>query len=170
MAQKIGQKDAVVKAVKEVLGSQFSPNVSVSTIITKEQKNQVRVKVYNAIVEGYVNFSKDISQKELKKYVNGMVDNHIRKAKELNGGAKYSTKNPGSGRGRRDPRLVNLKRLQTKYSEKEPEYLKIQEAIEKREVELIVARAKAAAERKNKAKLKSIDKEVLPQELSYLAE
>ncbi len=171
MSQKIGQKEAVVKAVREVLRSQFSSGVNVIAIITRDQKNQIRTKIFNAIVEGYVTYSKDISDnKELRKYVNGMVDNHIRKAKELNGGIKYTTKNPGSGRGRRDPQLVNLKKLQTKYSQKEPEFTKIQVAIQKRETELAEQRVVATLERKNKTRLKNINKEVLPPELGYLVE
>jgi hypothetical protein len=32
----------------------------------------------------------------VRRYVNGMVDNHLRKAKELNGGTKYTIQNPGT--------------------------------------------------------------------------
>jgi hypothetical protein len=70
-----------------------------------------------------------------------MVDNHLRKAKELNGGVRYSPQQPITGRGKRDPQLVNLKRLKNNYSSKSPEYHKVQEAIAIRETELATDRS-----------------------------
>ncbi len=84
------QKDAVVQAVKTVLGSRFTESAAAKSLLSDDDLETVRKSVLDGILAGSVEFGKETSdQKAVQRYVNGMVDNHLRKAKELNGGTKY---------------------------------------------------------------------------------
>lgn len=87
---KTSQKDAVVNAVKEVLGNNFLLGSNAKEHLSSEQLAEVKNIVANAIINGDVAFSKtDADEKSIRRYTAGLVDNHLRKAKELNGGQKY---------------------------------------------------------------------------------
>lgn len=151
MSEQMGQKEAVVKITQEVLGDRFQPGMNVSSVLTKDDRKEIKRRVCTGIIQCHIKYSKTTYVVgDLLKYVNGMVDNHIRKAKELNGGIQYSAQNFTAARGRRDPQLANLKRLKNNYSAKSPEYVKVQKAIMKREGELAVARSTLKA--KNRVK------------------
>lgn len=167
---KTGQKQAVVKAVANELGTNFQPNSTVvSDVISSEQLNSVQEAVFNGILNGTVDYSGDTSdQKTLRRYVNGMVKNHFRKAKELNGGVKYTPSNPGNGR--RDPQLANLKKLLKKYDEGSDKYNKVLQAISDRETELTNERKAAADERKQQKIVERIDTSTLSPELASIVE
>jgi len=159
MSQK-SQKDAVVEAVKKTLGSSYDPAVPVSTLLTKEQKKEMAEQIIKQIMDGDVAYSKDITDEEaVKKYVPGMISNHIRKAKELNGGT-YTTQ--ASGRGHRDQKLSTLNRLRDTYEEDSEEYNTITEAIIERQSELAEQKMKAS-------KRQLIDISLLPEDLHDLA-
>lgn len=165
MSTPISQKTAVVNAVKEVLGSTFVPNkTQVKDALSSDQLEEIRNNVFNGIINGDIQFNKDTSdEKALRRYVNGMIDNHFRKAKELNGGNKYVPTNPG--KGRRDPQLSALRKLVKNYSEGTEEFIKVTAAIETREQELAEERKLAAAAKKKEDVLSSIDTSVLPEDL-----
>lgn len=170
MSNAKGQKQAVVDAVQQVLGSNFVPGETVvKSVISADELSQVRDLLFNGIQNGTVSYNGDSSDdKALSRYVNGMIQNHFRKAKELNGGSKYTPANPGSGR--RDEQLTNLKKLLKTYSEGSDEYNKVLTAISNREAELQAER-KAATEAKKQQKIvDSIDTSVLPTELAGLVE
>jgi len=168
MSTPISQKQAVVSAVSDVMGSSFtSGSTLVKENITSEQLADVRHSVFTGILNGDISFNKDISDhKALGRYVNGMIDNHFRKAKELNGGNKYLPTNPG--RGSRDPQLSALRKLIKSYGDGSPEFEKISTAISTRQEELTVERKAAADMRKKQSIVESIDTSVLPDELSSL--
>lgn len=134
MSNQISQKDAVIAAVKQVLGA-FTG--CASSLLSKDQKRQVRELVFQAVMNGNVPFTKGTADTMVvRKYVGGLVDNHLRKAKELNGGTTYRVKNPGSGKGRRDQQLSALQKLLKQYPDGTTERTKIVEAIANREAEL----------------------------------
>lgn len=169
MTKMIGQKTGVVQAVVNVLGGRFIPGTDVATVLTKQEKIQVRETVFNNILNGAIKYSKSTKDIDsVRRYVNGMVDNHIRKAKELNGNVIYQSKNPGSGRGRRDPQLTALASLLKQYSPGTSEYQDIQKTITCREQELSDQRTEARTKQRVEAKAKSIDFDALPAELHNL--
>ena len=87
----ISQKNAVIDTVKNILKSDYDPSKPVKDILTKEQVGEIKDAILNGILKGEIAYNKDINQVDvIKKYVSGMVSNHFRKAKELNGGTKYS--------------------------------------------------------------------------------
>jgi hypothetical protein len=87
----ISQKDAVINAVASILGDRFEPGINARELLSAEEITSVKNTVSNGILNGSVSFSKDVSdEKAVRRYVAGLVDNHLRKAKELNGGVKYA--------------------------------------------------------------------------------
>lgn len=96
------QSEAVIAAVKSVCGEQESYT------LTKEQKESVKQILFEGFSTGEVSLKKSYTETKLKKYINGLIDNHVRKSKVLNGGVKYEIKNPGSRSGRSDAKVANL--------------------------------------------------------------
>ena len=170
MSNAIGQKQAVVNAVSAALGSNFvSGETLVKSVITPDQLAQVRQTVFDGIKNGSIAYNGDTSNdKALSRYVNGMIQNHFRKAKELNGTNKYVPANPGSGR--RDEQLAQLKKLLKTYPDGSEEQAKVLTAISNRENELAEERKAAAAARKQQKIIDSIDTSALPSELSAVIE
>lgn len=166
----IGQKEAVVNAVQTVLGDAFvSGSTNVKSILNESQLAEIRDIVFSGIKNGTVTFNKDTSdEKALRRYVNGMIDNHFRKSKELNGGSKYSASSTGTGRGSRDAQLTALKKLAKSYAEGSAEQSKVLSAISIREQQLSEERAANAVAKKTARSMKNIDTSVLPAELQNL--
>jgi hypothetical protein len=87
----ISQKDAVINSVTSILGDRYEAGINVRELLSAEEITAVKNSVTEAILNGSVSYSKDISDdKVVRRYVSGLVENHFRKAKELNGGVKYS--------------------------------------------------------------------------------
>jgi glutamate dehydrogenase/leucine dehydrogenase len=96
MSNKISQKQAVVNEVMNILGSSFNPSTPAKQQLTPDNIKTIKSNIVKGIVNGSVTYNKDSSNvKEVTAYVPGLVSNHLRKAKELNGGIKYgpTTKN-----------------------------------------------------------------------------
>lgn len=108
MAKK--QRAAVVEAVITVLGDSFVPGETIVTeVATKEQKLEARQMVYEGMLDGSIEYTKDLTnEKEVRKYANNVVDNYIRRAKELNAGQSYKRTKEGT---KRDPQLKALNAL-----------------------------------------------------------
>jgi hypothetical protein len=151
------QNDAVFQAVCLVLKADgFNSAVE----LTKEQRDSVVGMVTEGIMSGLVDFSAEAKAKhdteaKVRSYTTGMVSNHLRKDKRLNGGEKYEIKNPGSRTGSSDPALKALKALRTTITDEEQIKL-IDEAIEARTAEITVT------------KKVTIDPESLPEHLRHL--
>lgn len=164
----ISQKESVVKEVKSILGSSFDASTPAREQLSDDQLKTVKANIVAGIIAGEVDFKKDTTdEKEITRYVSGMVSNHLRKAKELNGGQTYSPQS--TGRGSRDPQISELNKLLKTYTEGSEEYNQIVTAIESRKAELAAERSAAAKERKKQKELKSIDMESLPDNLKDLA-
>lgn len=105
------QREAVFKAVIAVMGEQdgaYNP--------TTEQRADIISHVAEGLSNGSVDFSESAQAKyntpeKVRSYTSGLVSNWLRKDPELNGGVKYTPKNPGSRTGSQDPEIKNLKLL-----------------------------------------------------------
>ncbi len=96
------QVQAVIKAVGEVLGDSFAEGSTIVTdVITPAEKSDVRAIITEGILDGTIIFKGSLDDTALvKRYVNGMVDNHLRKSRLLNGGNVYKPSSTGTKRDR----------------------------------------------------------------------
>lgn len=157
------QKQAVIDAVKDSMGSAFvSGQTNVKALITAEQLTEVRQKVYEGIVSGKVAYNKELTDtKTISRYVAGMIDNHLRKAKELNGGNQYKP-SPTGTKSVKDDKLHSLSLLLKNMEVDSEGYNKVLEAIEDRKKEIADAKKK----KKVDTALSRLDAEVLSPELA----
>lgn len=164
----VSQKEAVVSAVGKILGKSFVVgSTNVKETISGEQLTQLRDTIFTGIQAGDIAYNKDIDdEKTVRRYVNGMIDNHFRKAKELNGGAAYAAKTSNGSRGIRDPQLAALRKLSKNYESGSQEQSKVLSAINSRESQLTQERLQNQASKKREAQLKNIDVIGLPPELA----
>lgn len=152
------QNDAVFQAVCSVLNvNGFDGAVELS----KDQRESVISMVTEGIVAGKVDFSAEARAKhdtpeKVKSYTTGMVSNHLRKDKRLNGGEKYEIKKPGSRAGSGDATLKALKALQTTVDADSESWHQIEAAIYERTTEL------------SKKKEVTINIDALPEEFRHL--
>lgn len=88
----IGQKEAVIAAVRNLLGPAWSPgSVDVRASLTDAQYRSLVTTVTQGIMAGNVKYSKSRGNyNDVFRYTQGMVANHMKKAVELNGGVKMS--------------------------------------------------------------------------------
>ena len=151
----MNQRESVYSAVVAVKG-----NVSGKVELTTEERARVVGLVCEAFDAGEVTFketdankNKLADEKELRKYVVGLVNNWLRKDPNLNGGEKYEAKNPGTRSS--DAQLKNLNLL-LKATTDEKKQQKIQSFIDKRKQELV------------KTKAVEIDMDLIPEELKEI--
>jgi len=169
MSNPISQKTAVVNEVTAILGSSFDSSLPVKDQLTPEQFSTIKSNVVAGIVDGSISFNKDTSdEKEVMRYVSGMISNHFRKAKELNGGASYAPQS--TGRGSRDSQLSELSKLLGTYDDGSAEFNQIVSAINSRKLELSADKTAASAEKKRQKELASINTDALPDSVKNLAE
>lgn len=153
------QNDAVFAAVCLVLSAQ---SFDQAVVLDSDQRKQVVDIVAKGIFNKEVDFSDEAWAKhntfeKIRSYTVGMVSNHLRKDKRLNGGEKYEIKNPGSRASQGDAVLKNMKAL--KLSLTDPDQIAaVDDAIAKREAEL----------KAEKTKTVTIDIDKIPEELRHL--
>jgi hypothetical protein len=164
----VSQKQAVINAVESVLGSSFViGSTNVKSTINSDQLSEVRSLVLEGIMNGTVIYNKSTTNAvEVKRYVNGMIDNHFRKAKELNGGSKYIAGSTGSTRGTRDEQLKVLNQLQKGFAEGTAEYNNVANAIADRKNQLLAEKQATVKAKSKKAAIETIDRSVLPADLA----
>jgi hypothetical protein len=121
---KLTQHAAVVQVTQAHFGEKFSPGSDVKEIATKSDKQAIAAKIAEMMLEGAVELSDAARAKYgesaeilTSKYVVGMVTNWFNKSKELNGGVKYETKNPGSRVGAGDAQLKEMRILRKQLAE-----------------------------------------------------
>lgn len=132
------QKEAVFHAVTHVVGS--VPDSS-PVELTREQRAQVNMILFEGFRSGTIELDREYSDTELKAYVSGLQSNWLRKDKRLNGGVAYVPKNPGSRVGGGDAQLKALRTLQ-KMQTDPAKILEIQSFIDKRLAEIKPASTK----------------------------
>lgn len=163
----ISQRQSVVDEVKAALGSSYNPSIPSIDLLTNDQLKTVRTNIFNGIINGTIDFSKEITdEKSVSKYVSGMVSNYFRKSKELNGDNVYAPQS--NGRGSRDSQISELNKLLKTYTEGTEEFSQILAAIEERKAVLFAAKAPVAKVKKVK-ELESINMDALPESLRHFA-
>lgn len=116
------QREAVYQVTTEVLASkgiEFMPTVTdVRDLANSDIRSEITSKIVTLFQEGQVEFKSTESNQEklsdpkkLRSYVTGLITNWFNKDPQLNGGAKYEAKNPGSRQGSGDPQMKELRLL-----------------------------------------------------------
>lgn len=162
----MNQRQGTVNTILSVLqdnGIDYELNgpTAVKDVLTDSMKQQVRDILFTSFRNGDIEYKSSFQSKvdddsELKKYISGLVNNWIRKAKEFNSGETYKAKNPGSRAGSTDPEVKEMRKLLSVTTDPEARTL-IQEAINSK-----IAELKAE---KNQV---SIDVSNLPEHLKHL--
>lgn len=147
---KQNQKEAVFQAVCNVTGFNGEGVCKPS----KEQRAQINMILFEGIKAGTIEMDTEKSDSDLKGYVSGLTSNWLRKDVRLNGGVKYTAKNPGSRAGSNDPELAALRKLFGTL-EKEEDKIEVQGYIDAR-------MAKISAEKQ----AKTVDFSALPADLA----
>lgn len=110
--QAMKQVDAVVQAVKSILGDDYNPAVKVA--LSKDQRQEVITMLVDGLYCGTIQLSQEARAKHtvandtLKSYASGLLTNWLAKSKELNGNTEYAPLNPGS---RSNPQLKQAYQL-----------------------------------------------------------
>ena len=104
----IGQKEAVIQEVLTHLPT-FQKYVDNAILkLSDAQLEAIKTSIYSGILAGNIEYGKDKTNlAEVRTYARSMVMNHLKKAKELNGGHSYVS-NPSGGSGS-TPRTVRVK-------------------------------------------------------------
>lgn len=112
---KLGQKDAVIAEVLIRIPGFQKHQDNALLKLTNSQLDDIKSVIYHGIINGHIEYSKDITDlSEVRSYARSMVMNHLKKAKELNGGHKFvSASSEGSTKTVREkiqsgPKGVNL--------------------------------------------------------------
>ncbi len=148
---KMTQKEAVFQAVTNVCGTSdeaYAP--------TKEQRAQVNAILFEGFTADRIELDKVYDEAGLKSYVSGLQSNWLRKDQRLNGGVKYSAKNPGSRAGSTDPQVKAMRALLSTKTDAS-EIAEIQSFIDRRLAEI------------KPAKSVTINVDDLPESLKHLA-
>lgn len=164
----VSQKESVINEVKAILGSSFNSGAPARDLLTDDQLKVIRTNIISGILNGTIDFGKEaFDEKEVSKYVSGMVSNYLRKSKELNGGLLYVPQS--TGRGSRDPQISELNKLLKTYSEGSEEFAQIITAIEARKTALNAEKTSVVKEKKKSKEFESINMDALPENLKSLA-
>jgi len=154
----LSQKDAVFNAISDIFATS-GREIEGKVELTKEERTQVIDIIVEGINNDEVVFSDSAREKhdtpeKVRGYVRGMIGNWLTKDTRLNGGEKYTPKNPGSRAGQGDEVMKNL-RLLLKTIDDPEQKAHVEAEIEKRKSELSDAKVKNV----------SVNFDVLPQEL-----
>jgi hypothetical protein len=142
----MNQRQATVTTLMSILSErgvsyELNGETPISQVLTKSDKDQAVSIISQGFLSGQIDMSAEgkakyfSDEKELKKYVVGLVNNWIRKATEFNGSAKYEIKNKGSRAGSGDEQIKALKELLKQTTDAEVR-AEIQEAINDRTEEI----------------------------------
>lgn len=85
----LGQKEAVIIEVLAELPNFVKFQDNAILLLSNQQLESVKSAIYNGIIGGFIEYSKSKTDlAEVRSYARSMVMNHLKKAKELNGGFK----------------------------------------------------------------------------------
>ena len=153
------QKDAVYSTVKSVLAEHGVNHEDYTQVdMSKEMKSQCISILVTGFEQGEIELKSP--QENLKSYVNGLLNNWLRKDKRFNGGVVYKAKNPGSRTGQQDPMVKNLRILLSTLPEGSEAHKATAQRIEQRIAELKVEKAKD--------QIKEVDFSVIPADIKAL--
>lgn len=108
------QNEAVFQAVLAVFGNngQLDGAVPETGKWSDDQKKGVYAHLMTGFKSGaWVKNSGGQGEAEVMKYIPGLVNNHVRKDKRLNGGVEYEAKRPGSRAGTGDESVKAMRQL-----------------------------------------------------------
>lgn len=113
---KLGQKEAVINEIIAQVPTFQKYVDNALLVLSSAQLEAVKTAIGNGILAGTIEYSKDLTKTaEVRSYARSMVMNHIKKAKELNGGHSYvsnpsssSVSTPKTVRVKDVPKGVNL--------------------------------------------------------------
>ena len=165
----IKQVTAVVLGVQSALGmdkyNELESKEPMKDHLTSDQLREIKEDIVQGILEGEVDFSETAKAKyiegdgNLNSYVSGLINNHLKKDKRLNGGIGYVPKNPGSKAGQGDKKLAELKKMLKVVSVQKPEAVSLVQAkIDERIQEIAAEKLKSTV----------IDINLIPEELRDL--
>ena len=117
------------------------------------QRAQINAILFEGFRNGSIQLEREFNDTELKAYVSGLQSNWLRKDTRLNGGTKYSAKNPGTRQGSGDAQLKAMRALLSTLTE-ESDKIEVQKHIDSRLAEIA------------KSKAPTIDFSVLPSDLA----
>jgi hypothetical protein len=143
----LSQKEAVFTAVKSLFAQSSKTFKDGSKVdLSKEERATVTQMVVAGIEAGDVVFSDEAKIKydtsdKIKSYVAGMVGNWLTKDTRLNGGEKYSAKNPGSRAGQGDDVIKALRTLRSTLTD-ESQIAAVDSEIEKRKETISTSKTK----------------------------
>ena len=162
---KVSQKQAVRNAIFSVLEEknesfELNGSTSINEVFNSDDKAKARDILFAGFKNAEIEYKESFQTKvdddaELKKYVSGLLNNWMRKDKELNCGEVYKAKNPGSRAGSQDEKVKEMRKL-LKVTTDPAAQAMIQEAIDARIAEI------------KPAKTVSIDASALPEHLKHL--
>ena len=101
----MNQKTATYNAIASVIDFEDGDVVK----LDKDQKAEVKAILVEQFNNKEIELKRD--QDDMGKYVNGLINNWLRKDKRLNGNVEYKAKNPGSRAGQGDAQIKNLRLL-----------------------------------------------------------
>lgn len=167
LTQRKATCDALIAVLAE-RGVEYQLNgpTPICDVLTDKDKADVREYLFAMFRNDEVGMSDKFREEklnddsELKKYISGLVNNWIRKAKEFNSGNQYVIKNPGSRAHVGDEQLKELMKLATQIGTGNEGHEDVMQAIKQRKDEI-------AAE---KGKTVEIKIDALPEHLRHLAE
>ena len=128
----MSQKEAVFTVVTGFYGTKFQNGM--------DHSSDDKKKMVDLLIESHERGEWEIKSKQenLRSYVIGLLNNHLRKDTRLNGGDKYVPENPGSRTGITNPQVKALRQLRKTLADGSPEAAKVDA-----EIERIVGAAKA---------------------------
>lgn len=147
----LSQSEATVNAIVNLAkenGYDASPfETDYKEVLTKADTTQVVNFITQGLTDGNITMTDrshakfDNDPKALRRYVVGLVNDRLRKAKAINGNVVYQAKNPGKLKNSRDAELKAL--TQVLSLDNTPEVkAEIQAEIDRRKAELDVAKVK----------------------------
>jgi hypothetical protein len=94
----LGQKASVIKEVLTALPTFQLGIDNALSALAPVQLEAIKSSIQRQIMAGVIEYSKDIyNVAEVRSYARSMVMNHLKKAKELNGGKGITSNTSGSG-------------------------------------------------------------------------
>ena len=147
MRTQSGAVIAMCIAMAEERGYEASPfETDYKTVLKEADIKAIEEMTFAGINEGTIALTEksqlkwENDSKGLRRYVTGLVNDRLRKAKALNANTNYAYKNPGKLTNSRDDVLKNLN-LVLKIRTDPTDIVAIQEAIKTRQAEIAKAKA-----------------------------
>jgi len=139
------QVNAVVETVMSVLNEngidyELNGEINVKSVLNPDMLTEIRSQILIGFQNNEISMTdkakaNNPTDKHMKSYVSGLVNNWIRKYKPFNNGVKYKIKNPGSRSGSGDEQVREMRKLLKTIQDTETR-TKIQDAIDSRIAEI----------------------------------